>query len=307
MRAASTALGAFGLIIIVLGGAPADSFGRRPCHHNDERANLLQNQIDDILSASTPTDIAYRRRGKASFRTLFELSGTDGLRELQQSSFDTIAIQAAWESVRLALKQSDKRDDDDQRGQKVAWFLGFVEGRTRTTLPAWWQTAMLGAKHVGNESIAPSLPKKDLYHLAGVRNYRSPIDTTLSTDGSDVRVVIRGKALNVPLVLLSRNGLGDKTCVSGLICTSKCYLAIHDEFGSPFKLLCFEYPSTKLVWVAEIWGMWWYGASGPHFAIVGIEEQGQNIAVFGLGTTGAMIEVVREKDGKSVYRFATNY
>src|SRR5207248_1674736 len=116
-------------------------------------------------------------------QALLQRVGPIGLAELMKDEDTNIALLAAWEQVRLTVpdKELERRMSVDAR--KLAWFLGFLEGRARVELPAWWAEAIRGCDAYGRDSIHPDMPHFNRpYDRVGLGSARGPRGTTLERD-----------------------------------------------------------------------------------------------------------------------------
>jgi hypothetical protein len=199
----------------------------------------VEKEIGDILTAMSAHQGTDGYQVAKAYRTLFKKVGPDGIRELQAHSNDAIAIQAAWQQVALTIPEKEPRENVRPDADKLYWFLGFLEGRARAKAPKWWSQALLGMMANGRHSIYSGLPKKDLYHKLGLDETRGPQNTHLKREGDKVVLWIDKQSASIPDDLLSKTDDGKVYCnVSGLMTPTRCFLAVHDDFGRPYQLAC---------------------------------------------------------------------
>ena len=106
-------------------------------HRADRQA--IEAKIDAVLRTERPSCAL------KSYYRLFVAAGADGLSELEQSPYDSIAIQAAWREIVLTIPEGIDGKGTEFRPDpaKVNWFLGFLAGRGRIRIPKWWSQAVL--------------------------------------------------------------------------------------------------------------------------------------------------------------------
>jgi hypothetical protein len=102
-------------------------------------ATAEEKQVQAIRVAKRPSHAA------KGYSALFKAATAADLRRLQMNASDTIAIQAAWEEVERTIPTNPEQVVRPAR-DKLARFLGFLEGRARVQAPSWWEDALLDAR-----------------------------------------------------------------------------------------------------------------------------------------------------------------
>lgn len=252
--------------------------------------------VKEILAANDPSSAA------TEFGALFKWAGADGLRRLMMNSSDTIAVQAAWEEVELTVPEKPERTVRPDR-DKLAKFLGFLEGRARVQAPPWWSEAVLDARANRRGNVyAGGFRMADRREPKG----NAPVPPLPATfDRQDGKAVVRVGAAFAPVPedLPEKLRLhGSFDTVSALMTPERCFVAVHGCIGYPYKLACVERASGKLRWISEVWASWWYSATGLHFHSVEVTEQGGRVVVFGVASGTFHVEAFRMEDGINVLR-----
>ena len=261
--------------------------------------------IDHILAAKQPTERAYDITG---FRSLFKQVGVDGLKKLQDHSDDSIALQAAWESVELTVPVQNPGQHLRPDRKQLEWFLSFMEKRCKVKAPSWWISSLLDANANRRYNIWFPAPNPDIYHRAGVDDVRSPLDTTLLRDGLKLTLKVAKESITIPENLFSKWNSGDLMHnISALVNDKRCYVAVHDDCGNFYKLTCIDRSSNKMIWQTEVWGHYWGGSSGRSRGWVSITEQNDRIVIFGQSGIGFHVEAFRSEDGKNLFRVSNGY
>jgi hypothetical protein len=249
-------------------------------------------------------------RASERYRALFQKAGDGGIRTLELHPRDGVAIQAAWEEVRLTIAEKGVESAVRPDRHKLDWFLGFLEGRARLNPPKWWSEVVLDCRANRRDNIYFLLPEKPLYHKVGSDedSIYAPLHTTLKMEGRQAVLRVGKQSTQIPVELLRKDDLGRLWCdVSALMTASRCFLAVHDSVGYPYDLVCIDRVTGKTLWKSAVFGTWWYGASGQHRMYVTIVEQGERVIVFGSAYTGAHVEAFRAEDGANLFRFSTSY
>jgi hypothetical protein len=282
----------------------------------DTLSPKAQKLIEDVLKATSPLKEQDNPGFAKGLSLLFHEVGPAGVRQLQRHTHESIALQAAWEQVRIedAKKAKDERPDP----QSLAWFLGFLEGRIRVQAPAWWAEALLGSR-TGQwtydterdrsvRDILPGEPKAKPYHLAGLDAVICPRDTSLKLAGDKAILSIGRESVPVPLTLLRRASRGEYECgVSALITPSRCYLAVHGDLGFRYQLRCIDRKKGDILWTSDVMAFQWGHGSGLSDMWVTVTEQGGRIVIFGFTNGGLQVEAFRAEHGKHLFRFASTY
>jgi len=258
-------------------------------------AEEIERQIREIVSAKSPTD--GRRNGAADgYYALFKAIGEDGIRKLQSHVNDAVAVQAAWEGTGASPR--DRK-----------WFVGFLEGRARVQAPDWWAAMFVhGLPHRWLKT-GPETPKEEPYEKAGLGSVRAPKGTRLSRDPKADGVIVARvgeEVVRVPDDLFGKSDTGHfLSDVSPLVLSDRCYLAVHDDVGYPYRLTCLDRKSGKVVWKSDVFSHFWGAATGQHAMYVAVTEQGGRVVVFGASWTGFHVEAFRPDDGAPLFRFST--
>jgi hypothetical protein len=257
-----------------------------------------EKKIRAVITAKYPYDAA------SAYAKLFEFVKADGLPRLQTHKSDTIAIQAAWEEVELTVSEKGQERVVRPDRDKLAWFLGFLEGRARLQIPKWWSEAILDARANRPGNVI----------AGGLNNWNDDSAKVPPTQGSVVikegKPVLRAGTTSVPLPqeiqpIFQRLKPGYK--VSVLITPQRCFIAAHDQIGYPYKLVCVDRSSSKLLWTTQVWASFWGQAEGAHRQWVEVIEQDNRVVVFGIASMGFHVEAFRVEDGANVFRFSNSY
>jgi hypothetical protein len=249
-------------------------------------------------------------RASKMYRRLFQKVGDEGIRLLQSHPQDGIAIQAAWEEVRLTVPEKEPETAVRPDRHKLDWFLGFLEGRARLKTPKWWSEVLLDCRANRRDNIYFLQPGQPLYDKIGPDEHfvYGPLDTRLKFERERAVLSVGKQSTTIPVDLLRKDDSGKVACdVSALTTASRCFLAIHEGVGYPYDLVCVERTTGKVLWKSKAFGTWWYAASGPHRFCVTVVEQHRRVIVFGSGVTGAHVEAFRSEDGANLFRFSTSY
>lgn len=261
----------------------------------------------DLIRGITTTDDP--GAAQAAYRILFKKVGADGVQALLTHQSDMIALRAAWEQVNLTVpdKESPSTIRPDRHG--LDWFIGFLEGRVRVKPPHWWVDAMVESKANHRDNIYPEMAETRKYHESGLDTVKAPLNTTLEAHDGKLLLRIAGESVLIPVELLhkSDDGRFDDDCVSAILSRTRCYVAVHDDVGYPYRLACIDRSSGGVRWKADVWGSWIGGFGGQGRSWVAVTEQDDRIVVFGVASTGFHVEGFRADDGKNLFRVSNSF
>lgn len=246
------------------------------------------------------------------YRLLFTTVKEDGLSQLLVSDNHSVAVQSAWEvvAVTIPIQQTEKTYRPDQT--KLHWFLGFVEGRARVSIPKWWRDILLDARANHRSNIYPGEPERVPYYHASLDYVSCPKTACVEKKGGFVIYRTGEVEFKIPSDLLEADVDDDGNYygnVSGLFTDKNFFLAIHNDIGSPYDVCCFDRSSSRLVWKSRACGCFFGGgASGVHESWVAIVPAiNDRVFVFGSAATGFYFHGFRVSDGQSIMRFSTSY
>jgi hypothetical protein len=285
------------LDLLVCGNA----FGQDASQH--EVGQGLEEKIKAVLRAEQPEEATAR------YHELFNAAGVDGLRELKLSPHDSIAIQAAWQEVALTVPETKDENKPTFRPDqgKLNWFLGFLEGRTRLRIPKWWREAVLDARANRRDNFY--FP----YLRFGELISKEAVQTAVTKRGERFSLTVGKDSMDLPSELLKdvvQDGkLSSRYAYSAYFGPQKCYIAIYDDAGYPYSLVCVNRTSTKVVWKTKGWGSFWGMLGGKvGRARVAVDVQGDRVLVFGCSGLGFVhAEAFRADNGKNIFRFSNTY
>lgn len=260
--------------------------------------------IRTILAAKDPSAAA------KGYGSLFKLVGNDGLPRLQAHTSDTIAIQAAWMHVELTLPVKEPAQVVRPDRDKLAWFLGFLEGRVRVTPPKWWTEAILDARANRRGNIYAGGLNMWLDRKAGDPIFEKwPAKAAIERKEGKLVVQLGKESASLPddfhEKVEKQKGLDYD--VRALFTPTRCYVAMHESVGYSYRLGCVERSPVRVRWASDVWGSWWQASTGVSRHFVEIVEQGDRVVVFGVASVGFYVEVFRADNGANLLRFSNSY
>ena len=283
------------------------------------RRALGQSQNRRDLTIVEPTKIDGERSSNtgSGVRSKLSVAGDDLMR-MSMESDNTMAVFAQW-----VMSLDDRLP---QRDQYPARFIGFLEGRLSIPIPRHWEYRLLHCYldelPRRREIIAKMLSglddvkRIDKTSQSGIRGLRTGKNVTISDDGQRITVSTKGGLQRS--VSISKKEFAEivnehtfSSTVEALFDTDNCYLAIFEETGEYFPIICIENKTGRIKWHTTVWalgaekigiktGSWFHGC----FITVGKDRVG----VFGFGGRGeCYVDVFLKDNGKPICRFATNY
>jgi hypothetical protein len=289
---------------------------------------VLDRHVQEILNSKHPHTSQLGPGVCEGYQTLFRKIGPDDLAKLRMHQNDGIALQAAWQEVALTVPEKEPKKAVRPDPQKLAWFLGFLEGRLHVQAPQWWAVCLLDtrANRRGNMYSGASIkdtsgdsgtsrPTRDMTSKTNTDQtirlrhpeYAEPGVRLQNVSGRTV-LVIGLESIPLPDELLHKSNSGELFDHISVLASTNCvYVAVHDDVGFPYKLACLDRVSGKIIWKSDVWGTWWGFGSGVHIMIVAIVELDNRVIVFGWGSTGMNVEGFCADDGSNLFRFSTSY
>jgi hypothetical protein len=246
-----------------------------------------------------------------AYRELFEKVGHAGMPELMKDEDDGIALQAAWEFNKKAVKRTKaipNETDDIYDRDELAKFLPFLKARTKASVPQWWGEAILDvdlfiAQHhaFGSRPINPvpklSKSKAEIWVPEGAELEHDG-DTMVYTSGSQK-------------IKFPKNAFGEMLddAMSGLLGEKRTVLISYTTLsGFPYKIAGFEGKGGEPSWKADVWAAGRTGlggGEGHHW--VELTAKDGSIFVFGAESHGMYMESFDIATGKVLCRFCTCY
>jgi hypothetical protein len=261
----------------------------------------------DLIRGITTTDSP--GAAQSAYRILFKKVGADGVQALLTHKSDTIALRAAWEEVKLTVPEKEPPSTIHPDRHKLHWFIGFLEGRVRVKTPQWWVDAVVESKASSRDNFRPGMRQKQMYHATGLDSVKAPLNTTLEAKEGKLLLRIANESVSLPAELLhkSDDGKFDDDCVSAILTRSRCYFAVHDDVGYPYRLACIDRSSGNVKWKTDVWGSWIGGFGGQGYSWITVTEQEDRIIVFGVAVMGFHVEGFRADNGGNLFRVSNSF
>jgi hypothetical protein len=200
---------------------------------------------------------------------LFQKASDESWKKMLMDESDDVAVAAAWETV---LRASDghfcqQNDSDDCAHSQAEWFVGFLEGRLKVSVPSAWKSYFKGFEVNG-----ASLGGKKMI-LGGKKTWMNPyksnsiiVGSTVPMwnelkgvaarqfkDGIHVRIdkdeVIIDKSIEKSVI----KEISSTHCMSGCVREDKMFIAFHnDELTINPLVLCFNRKTNDLMWKSRV-------------------------------------------------------
>lgn len=254
-------------------------------------------------------DLKYSHEYGVFYRQLFAACSESDLIALTTKRNDSIATQSAWEVATHTVPKEDGLVVYRPESGKLAWFVGFFEGRNRITLPDWWRTVVTDARANRRDNIYPGEPKERPYHRTEVEGVTCPINANVTENDRVVTYRAGENSVVLPEELLDRSDDGSLWCnISCAFTNEHCFVAVHDDVGYSHDVACINRKTDKIVWKSEACGCWWGGATGIHESRVTITPTDDGrVFVFGSASIGFYAHGFDASNGKTIVQFSNNY
>jgi hypothetical protein len=256
--------------------------------------------------------------GKA-YEALFESGGLSRHQRLVDDQDSGIALRASW---RLADEHYTFRTVSPEQ------FVERFKRRTGLPIPIWFE-AKLVSKAIDRDSeqteealLSYAGPSRALRYRNGhmyweqIHKYRTTdvellvdADTKLAESEGMVSITIGADTLQISHSELhgARAEFDSDYCVAR-IGTKRSFVALHDDTGARFPLLCFDSLTGNKMWQVEVWGT---GAehillkSGAWSNEIMIVTNDKLVAICGDAPGGCYAEAFDVESGSNVFRFCT--
>ena len=273
-------------------------------------------------------EFAKQRPGEflAFYKSLFADCDDAQLVALTSIGNDSIATQAAWKRVHVSIRACSGKaarqrsvtwaaPKEERRGMlpvdvsRLAWFVGFLEGRNRIVAPEWWRTIVLGSQANPQNRIYPGTPKKRPYHKTKLKWAKCPVDASLEEDErKSVTYRVGDDSILIPEKLVTRLDSGEVSGnISAAFTESHCFATVHSTVGYPHDVACIDRSTGKMVWTAKACGCWSGGYSGRGESCVElIPTKDGRVFVFGYSSIGIYVHGFDVATGKTIVRFTSH-
>lgn len=271
---------------------------------------LCASTSDEIKQILSKYDqIKYSHEANEFYRSLFSACDESDLIALSTNKNDSIATQSAWEVVSHTVPKEKGPKVYRPDSKKLAWFLGFFEGRNRIASPEWWREVVIDARANRRRNIYPGEPKNRPYHRSEVEGVTCPKDATVIEKDRKVTYRVNENTVVLPEELLDRSDDGTLWCnVSCAFTKDHCYVAVHGNVGYSHDVACIDRKTDKILWKSKACGCWWGGASGIHESWVTlVPTDDGRVFAFGLASIGFYAHGFDASNGNTVVQFSNNY
>ena len=145
-----------------------------------QRQAAAQQLVEKLLAWDPESGPGFRLT--EAYHALFAVAGPQGVKRLQSSPCDSIAIQAAWQEVVLSIREGELPHTINIDPDKLRQFVAFLESHERLKVPPAWANFVMASQANRRNNTFPGhvLSMFSLYHAAGFQNTRASLDTTLA-------------------------------------------------------------------------------------------------------------------------------
>jgi hypothetical protein len=244
---------------------------------------------------------------RAALKLVFGTATDEDVQRLVSDPRPEVALAAAWERVRREVPEG-KANGLPMNQSAINRFLGFVEGRLHTSLPALWELSVRSAHYNMRDNIWFEEPADvDPKEIGVARVGQDDPLVALKLHDKHWIVTSEGRTWSLPgprpgdIVDGSERAavqrMGNRTCIA--------------IFGWPavgFTLYAVDDKSGAIAWASEVLGGGQLAGGGPPgVQTVRLRRVGDRVIVFGVWGNAAFIEEFDGLTGKNVCRFGSNY
>jgi len=269
-----------------------------------ESTDRKQALRDQVLQADTAANA-----GKA-FEELFQHIGAVGLRDLLADKHNGIALQAAWEVHKKAIKRPTpiaNRTDDIYDRDELAKFLTFLKDRTKAPVPDWWAAGITQIELFPGQHLASGdwlLKDRPKFKKSKSGKYIPEMADLELVDGT-LRYSAGGRKVEFPEATFGNLSCD---CLTGLLGDKRSAVAAFSTGGGfRFTLAGFEGKGGKPVWTTDVWAAGRTVLGGYAAHRMELVEKDGSLFVFGAESHGMYLEAFDAATGKCLYRFCNGY
>ena len=265
------------------------------------------NEVDEHLEKYD--NIEYSHEYGEFYRSLFSICKADDFSRLKIHANDSIATQAAWETVALTVPEEGGSKVYRPDKNNLNWFIGFFEGRNQISIPNRWKTVVIDARANRRNNIYPGEPKDRPFHRTEIEGVTCPVTASVTEKKRVVTYTEGTNSIVIPEKLLDRADSGDLWCnISCAFTDKKCFVAIHGDVGYSHAVACIDRKTKDVDWESKACGCWWGGASGQHESWVTLvpTEDGR-VFCFGSASIGFYAHAFDSSNGKTLLQFSNTY
>lgn len=262
------------------------------------RAQHVTNVESELRKLTIEKDASASKISRL-YAALFERN-IEQLPLLKTSESHSVAIQAAWQQVRVGATQKSGRFSASDGA--LSRFLGFIEGRLRINVPLAWNSTLLSASG-SNVRRFGALQNSIKYTPTGWRGVRAPVGTRISIVDDKVIASLSDHIVRIPDEITSTRFPFISIGVLG----SHALIAIHEENGYPHDVLFVDRKTGKTKWKSRSCGCKWGASMGLHVTRVVVSVEKDRAYVFGASTNGFYLHGFSTDNGDTTVRFSSRY
>ena len=208
------------------------------------------------------------------------------------------SLVGAWDRATRKLRAPGGQDRYS-RESILNWFVGFVEGRTGFGAPEFWISAVYSA-NIQNNNIVFSIDKNSQR-----REKDSESKVVLPRRMEDKWVVLCGlEEWTIP----ATDNLGPVDSAVVLSTPDDVYLAVYGWPAHSYELYAISRTDKSMRWHSAVWANGGLsGAQGRGRHVAEIRCVRGQLAVFGISSEGAYVELFDSAMGSNAGRFSTRY
>ena len=286
---------ALGGSVLLLACVPA---GAADDAKDAERVRALRGEVLKNVDAAEDKSAA----AAAAYKALFTHVGLAGLKKLAEDDDTSIALQAAWELHRKAVKRDPPirgRTDWVFDRKPMEEVIGFVAKRLQAEPPAWWRSALLKGD---------AWP--DRQHAFIDRDGDPPAAPEVAIGKDEVTITSGKRSIKLPKAVYDKaEGFLDLgTAPAALLGAELSVVARPVGRGYPFNVVAVDTRTGRGLWTALVWAARRGPSSGPAWVSpVEVRRHKDTAVVYGCESHGLYAEGFDAKTGQCRFRFCTCY
>lgn len=258
------------------------------------REAILQAQVGESDNSETASE---------AYKELFTYLGRDGVKKLTNDEETSIALQAAWETLKKTVKRNPPirgRTDFVFDKKSTQEFLEFFSKRVKADPPDWWRAALVKGDvfpegHHAFMDLGEELPMRP------------------KVDVKKDEVIITAGKQSVKISVTAYDEVANEVATLGtapvaLWGEEQSFVARPGFRAYPFNVVSANSKTGKKVWMTSVWAARRGFSSGEAEGYpIEIRRERDTVIVYGCECHGAYAEGFDAKTGKCQFRFCTCY
>ncbi len=250
---------------------------------------------------------------KERSRILGQLSDAE-LQKLKYGTDDSLSLQAAWKLITDSLHRARGSKPEFHDPAPLAYFVGFVEGRSEVGPPLWFSKTILTS--CASANFVPHVVPREVIRprrLVGKQEevlgmVRSATDIRIDQNGDRVQIRLNETAVNLPEAVVRKlnGGLsGDLDC---WVEANRAYVSWgNSSTAGEHDVCCIDLEANSLVWQSKTCAGYYGAVGGYSEGFHEIRVSKERVFIFCAAHVGFFLHSFDTKTGRTLQQFSTDF